>query len=95
MVHTDPVSLGIDSEVVKKAVQACYQEEPTEFLGYTLYDPGAYPEPPLCGKLTWRVTKPWKEVDKEELEILDGIMKRVSKGKPGVKKKFKLKKKED
>jgi hypothetical protein len=32
-----------------------------------LYDPGAYPEPPLSGKLTWRITQPWAEVldDKE------------------------------
>ena len=33
-----------------------------EFRGYSLYDPGAYPEPPLSGKLTWRVTQPWAEV---------------------------------
>jgi hypothetical protein len=32
-----------------------------------LYDPGAYPKPPLSGKLTWRITQPWTEVldDKE------------------------------
>jgi hypothetical protein len=28
-------------------------------MGYTVHDIGAYPEPPLDGKLTWRVTQPW------------------------------------
>jgi tetrahydromethanopterin S-methyltransferase subunit A len=46
-------------DLVRKAVWSCYQEEPVEFRGYRLYDPGAYPEPPLCGKITWRVTQPW------------------------------------
>lgn len=50
-----------DPDVIRKAVWSCYQEEPVEFEGYTLYDPGAYPEPPLGGRLTWRVTQPWAE----------------------------------
>ena len=33
-----------------------------DFHGYSLYDPGDYPESPLSGKLTWRVTEPWVEV---------------------------------
>jgi tetrahydromethanopterin S-methyltransferase subunit A len=48
-----------DPEVIRKAVWSCYQEEPVEFMGYTLHDPGAYPEPPFSGKLTWQVTQPW------------------------------------
>ncbi len=47
--------------VIRQAVWACYQEEPVEFRGYRLYDPGAYPEPPFAGKITWRVTQPWAE----------------------------------
>ena len=40
-----------------------------EFRGYSLYDPGAYPEAPLSGKITWRVTEPWAEVlDEKERE---------------------------
>ena len=50
-----------DPEVIKKAVWSCYQEEPTRFCNYTLHDPGAYPEPPLSGKITWRITQPWAE----------------------------------
>jgi tetrahydromethanopterin S-methyltransferase subunit A len=56
-----------DPDLIRKAVWSCYQESPVEFRGYSLYDPGAYPEPPLSGKLTWRITEPWAEVldDKE------------------------------
>jgi len=57
-----------DPEIIRKAVWSCYQEEPVEFRGYTLYDIGAYPEEPLSGKITWRVTMPWSvpEDEKEE-----------------------------
>jgi tetrahydromethanopterin S-methyltransferase subunit A len=47
--------------VIRQAVWACYQEEPVEFRGYHLHDPGAYPEPPFAGNITWRVTQPWAE----------------------------------
>ncbi len=58
-----------DPNLIRKAVWSCYQESPVEFHGYSLYDPGAYPEPPLGGKITWRITQPWAEVmdDKERL----------------------------
>lgn len=58
-----------DPGIVRKAVWSCYQEEPVKFRGYTLYDTGAYPEPPLSGKITFRVTQPWSEpVDDKERE---------------------------
>ena len=50
-----------ESDVIRKAVWSCYQEEPVDFRGYSLYDPGAYPAPPLGGSITWRVTQPWAE----------------------------------
>jgi len=31
-----------------------------------LWDPGAYPEPPLSGKISWRVTQPQREPKTEE-----------------------------
>jgi len=46
-----------DPAVIKKAVWACYQENPVEFRGNSLCDPGAYPEPPLNGKITRRITR--------------------------------------
>jgi tetrahydromethanopterin S-methyltransferase subunit A len=58
-----------DPDVIRKAVWSCYQEQPVEFRGYSLYDPGAYPEPPLSGRITWRVTNPWVgPLDEKEVE---------------------------
>jgi tetrahydromethanopterin S-methyltransferase subunit A len=60
-----------DPDIVRKAVWSCYQETPIEFRGYSLYDPGAYPEPPLSGKITWRVTQPWVQtMDEKEREAV-------------------------
>ena len=56
-------------EYLKNAVRACYQETPVTFGEYSLYDPGAFPEPPLSGKLTWNITKPWAEPEDEKERI--------------------------
>lgn len=48
-------------DVIKKAVWACFQESPVDFMGYTLYDPGAFSQEPLSGKITMKVSKPWAE----------------------------------
>lgn len=50
-----------NEDVIRKAVWSCFQETPVEFRGQMLSDPGAFPEPPLSGKLTWKVTQPWSE----------------------------------
>lgn len=50
-----------DESVIRKAVGSCFQEKPVEFKGQSLFDPGAFPEPPLSRKLTWTVTQPWSE----------------------------------
>jgi tetrahydromethanopterin S-methyltransferase subunit A len=50
-----------DPNIIRKAVWSCYQEAPVEFRGQFLYDLGAYPELPLSGKITWRITQPWAE----------------------------------
>lgn len=55
-----------DPGLIRKAVWSCYQETPVRFRDYSLYDPGAYPEPPLSGRITWRVTQPWAEVMDEK-----------------------------
>lgn len=60
-----------DPDVLRQAVWSCYQEVPVEFRGQSLYDPGAYPEPPLSGSITWRVTQPWVEaVDDRERDAV-------------------------
>ncbi|MEW6356428.1 MAG: tetrahydromethanopterin S-methyltransferase subunit A [Planctomycetota bacterium] len=55
-----------DPELIKMAVVSCYQEEPTKFREYQLYDLGAYPESPLDGKITWRINEPYNEPKSEE-----------------------------
>ena len=55
-----------DPAVIKKAVWSCFQENPVAFRSYSLYDPGAYPEPPLSGKITHRITQPWSEPDNDK-----------------------------
>lgn len=60
-------------EVVAKAVWSCYQEKPTAFKDYMLYDPGAYPEPGISVRLSGRVQHP-EEVEEWELDdVLKGV----------------------
>jgi len=57
---------GLNPQVIEKAVWSCYQEEPVEFMNYSLHDIGAYPEPPIYHKIVWRVTAPGKLAGKGE-----------------------------
>jgi hypothetical protein len=53
-----------------------------EFKGYSLYDMGAYPEEPLSGQITWRVTMPWAqpedEKEKEALERAKELLRKLT-----------------
>ena len=68
-------------ELLRQAVWSCFQEEPTAFRGHLLFDPGAWPEPPLSGKITWRVTdphgEPKNETEREQKEKLHTLMARI------------------
>jgi len=70
-----------DPDLIRKAVWACYQERAVEFKGASLYDPGAFPEQPLSGKITMKVTNPWVEQpDEKESEAIaraKALMKRL------------------
>lgn len=72
-----------DSDVIRQAVWSCYQEKPTQFRSYSLYDPGAYPAKPISRKITWRVTRPEAEPKDEEerrqVQKLQDIMTLVKK----------------
>jgi len=48
---------GLNPGTVGKAVWSCYQEEPVEFMGYRIYDPGAYEEPAIYHKIVSRLTQ--------------------------------------
>lgn len=45
--------------LIRDAVWSCYQEHPTPFRDYELFDPGAFRAAPICSTLTWRVRQPW------------------------------------
>lgn len=61
-----------NQDAIRQGVWSCYQENPVEFMGYSLFDCGAYPEPPLSGKLSWCVFQPWAEPeDQKEQETLE------------------------
>lgn len=70
--------MRIDPEVVKKAVRSCYQEEPTRFLNYTVCDVGAYPEPPILSKITWRITRPWAHYSESDAKKMKRIQEMVA-----------------
>ena len=48
-----------DHKQVRNAIWSCYQEQPTQFGNYTLFDPGALPCEPICTSITWKVRQPW------------------------------------
>jgi tetrahydromethanopterin S-methyltransferase subunit A len=48
-----------DPKLVRDAVWSCYQEEPTRFRDYELFDPGAFSAEPMCASITWRIRQPW------------------------------------
>jgi tetrahydromethanopterin S-methyltransferase subunit A len=68
---------------IRQAVWSCYQETPTEFLDYQLCDPGAFPEPPLDGSITWRITHPEREPktpqEHQDAKKLKALMERIMK----------------
>lgn len=53
---------GLNPKVIEKAVWSCYQEEQVLFMGYTLYDMGAYPEPAICHKIASKLSQPQQDI---------------------------------
>ena len=49
---------GLDPKTIEKAIWSCFQEEPVAFMGYTLHDVGAYPEPPIFHQIASKLTQP-------------------------------------
>lgn len=59
----------MDPAAIGKAVWSCYQEEPTPFKDYMLYDPGAYSEAGISCTLTGKVKHP-EEIEEWEIDDL-------------------------
>jgi tetrahydromethanopterin S-methyltransferase subunit A len=70
-----------EPELLRRAVRSCFQEKPTSFRDYTLCDPGAFPEGPLSGQLSWRVTRPQSEPkdegERQQRQTFRDLMARV------------------
>lgn len=67
-------------EIIREAVWTCYQERPTKFRDYELWDCGAYPEEPICGKITWKITNPaYAPKDEREQEALKKLQDLIEK----------------
>ena len=61
-----------DPEFIRQAVWSCYQENAVEFRGFSISDPGAFPEQPLSGKITMKVTNPWiEQPDEKERDAIE------------------------
>ena len=61
-----------DPDLIRQAVWSCYQEKEVNFRGYSLFDPGAFSQQPLSGKITMRVTNPWiEQPDEKEREAIE------------------------
>ena len=73
----DDRMLALKPEIVRKAVWTSYQEEPTQFLRYIMNDEGAYPEPSMCFKITWRIERPWTILSQKEAEIFKKVDKQI------------------
>lgn len=84
LISEDAPKRGMVPVNVQKAVWSCIQETPTACMGYTLYDPGAWPESPICQKIAMKITEPWRpEVSEKEAKLIERIKKSVS---PGIQK---------
>lgn len=76
LLSQNDTKIGMYPEGISKAIWSCIQEKPTKFMSYTLYDPGAYPKPPICRKITLRITEPWRpDISEEQSKVLEGIKK--------------------
>jgi len=58
----DTSAAGLNPKVIEKAVWSCYQEEPVLFMGYKLYDIGAYPEPAIYHKIAAKLGQPQQDI---------------------------------
>lgn len=73
LVEENQTMIATDPQQLREAIRCCYQESPTDFMSFKLYDLGAFAEPPICSKLTWRITEPWTVTTEAEAQVLKSI----------------------
>jgi tetrahydromethanopterin S-methyltransferase subunit A len=65
---------GLNPKIIEEAVRSCYQEAPVVFMGYTLYDIGAYPEPAILHKIAAKLNQPQQSVEPGKSKISMGLV---------------------
>ncbi len=65
---------GLNPKVVEEAVRSCYQEAPVVFMGYTLYDVGAYPEPAIVHKIVAKLSQPQQAIEPGKSKMGMGLV---------------------
>lgn len=67
-------------DVIRDVVWTCYQEKPTRFRNYELWDMGAYEAEPICKSITWKITNPaYGPKDENEKQALDKMQELIKK----------------
>ncbi|MBU0635244.1 MAG: tetrahydromethanopterin S-methyltransferase subunit A [Candidatus Omnitrophica bacterium] len=67
-------------EVIRDAVWSCYQEKPTPFKQYELWDMGAYEAESICKPITWNITNPaYGPRDEKEKKALGKMQELIKK----------------
>jgi tetrahydromethanopterin S-methyltransferase subunit A len=69
----DVRTIGLSPKVIEKAVWSCYQENPVIFMGHTLYDMGAYPEPAILHKIVSRLAQPQLSMEPGKASLSMGL----------------------
>ncbi len=69
----DVRTIGLSPKVIEKAVWSCYQENPVIFMGHTLYDMGAYPEPAIFHKIVSRLAQPQQSMEPGKANLSMGF----------------------
>jgi tetrahydromethanopterin S-methyltransferase subunit A len=73
LIAENKTGIATAPEQVRQAVWSCYQESPVKFMSFELYDLGAYPEPAICSRVSWRISKPWTVTTEAEAQIIKCI----------------------
>ena len=71
--ESDVRTPGLSPKVIEKAVWSCYQENPVIFMGHTLYDMGAYPEPAIFHKIVSRLAQPQQSMEPGKANLSMGL----------------------
>ncbi|MCX5992041.1 MAG: tetrahydromethanopterin S-methyltransferase subunit A [Chloroflexi bacterium] len=71
--ESDVRTPGLSPKVIEKAVWSCYQENPVIFMGHTLYDMGAYPEPAILHKIVSRLAQPQQSMEPGKANLSMGF----------------------